>query len=225
MAKSVAVVLAGCGVMDGSEIHEAVSVLIHLDRHGFSYQCFAPDAAQTHVVNHAAGQPAEGEQRNMLTEAARLARGKIKPLSELHARDFSAVVFPGGFGAAKNLCDFAFKGAAYTVRPDVERVVKDFHGARKPIGMCCIAPVIAARVLGKSAGGPGCRVTIGEDPGVAAAITAAGSQHVNAPVSASVIDEPNRLITTPAYMYEVGPAAVFAGIGTMIDSLAAQLTP
>lgn len=215
-----AVVLSGCGVFDGSEIHEAVSVLIHLSSRGAQVQCFAPDRPQMHVINHATGQPASGETRNVLTESARIARGDIKPLTELHAADFDCVIFPGGFGAAKNLCDFATKGAAMTVEPDVARIITEFHAAKKPVGMCCIAPVIGAKVLGTNAGGPGATVTIGDDKDAAAAISSWGSSNAVQPVTNAQIDERNRLITAPAYMYGQAPVhEVFEGIGKMIEGV------
>jgi len=220
----VAVVLSGCGVMDGSEIHEAVGVLMHLSRAGAPYEFFAPDIAQMHVVDHLQGAPAPGETRNVLHEAARIARGNIKPLTQLHARDFDAVFFPGGFGAAKNLCDFATKGAACRVEPQTERVIKEFHAAGKPIGMCCIAPAIAARVLGTGAGGPGCSVTIGDDTGAAKAIADMGSRNIAKPVTEANVDEKNNLITAPAYMYGDAPIhKVFVGIGQMVDQALARI--
>jgi enhancing lycopene biosynthesis protein 2 len=216
----VAVVLSGCGVFDGTEIHEAVCVLVHLSRAGARCDCFAPDADQMHTVNHLTGQPAS-DQRNVLVESARIARGKIAPLDTLDVEAYDAVIFPGGFGAAKNLCDFAQSGADCTVTPSVERVVRAFHKAGKPVGMCCIAPVIAARVLGTAAGGPGCMVTIGNDAGTAAAIAAMGSTNVERPVTRAFTDEPNRLVTAPAYMYDAKPHEVFEGIGAMVDGVLA----
>lgn len=214
----VAVVLSGCGVFDGSEIQEAVSVLLHLSEAGVETRCFAPDIDQAHVVDHLKGEPAQGMTRGVLTESARIARGNIQPLDQLNPADFDAVVFPGGFGAAKNLCSFAFDGAECTVNAEVQRVIKEFHAAEKPIGMCCIAPVLAAKVLGKAGGGPGCEVTIGCDPDAASAIAAMGSTHVEHPVHEAQVDHANRLVTAPAYMY--GDAAiheVHAGIGQMVS--------
>jgi enhancing lycopene biosynthesis protein 2 len=214
---SVAVVLAGSGRADGSEITEAVSCLVHLSRLGASVRCFAPDAAQAGVVNHITGEP-QREQRNMMVEAARIARGEVSPLSTLNPAEFDAIVFPGGFGAAKNLCTFATDGESCTVVPDVERIVKAFHGAGKPIGMCCIAPVIGARVLGRCRGGPGVTVTIGNDEGAAAAVAKMGSRNIVRPVTEAYVDEANRLATSPAYMYgDATPWEVFQGIGEMIE--------
>jgi enhancing lycopene biosynthesis protein 2 len=216
----IALVLAGCGVMDGSEIHEAVSALIHLSRLGAQVQCFAPDKLQMHVIDHVKQQPAPGESRNVLTESARIARGNIKPLSALDPDHFDAVVFPGGFGAAKNLCDFATKGAQMTVDPEVENVIKGFHNLAKPIGLCCIAPVIAAKVLGTQNEGPGCTVTIGNDPQTAKAIQDMGSHHQQQAVTEACIDEKNNLITAPAYMYGDAPIhQVYEGIGRMIEKV------
>jgi enhancing lycopene biosynthesis protein 2 len=214
MAK-VAVVLSGCGVFDGTEIHEAVSVLVHLSRAGATYHCFAPDKPLT-TIDHLKGEPA-GDTRNVLVESARIARGDIRPLTDLAVGDYDAVIFPGGFGAAKNLCDFATSGADCTVDPDVEQVVKAFHDAGKPVGMCCIAPVIAARVLGTRQGGPGVSVTIGADAGAAEAIGQMGSTNITKPVTEAHIDEQANLITAPAYMYgDASPHEVYEGIGDMV---------
>jgi enhancing lycopene biosynthesis protein 2 len=195
MKKKVAVILSGCGVYDGSEIHEAVLTLFFLDRIGVDVSCFAPDKAQMHVINHLTGAPICDQTRNVLVESARIARGKVKPLTELHASEFDAVMVPGGFGAAKNLCNFAVQGADFTVEPDLAAVLKAFHQARKPIGILCIAPVIAAKVLGAS-------VTIGSDSGVAEAIAKVGGVHVNCSVGDIHIDEAHNVISTPAYMYD-----------------------
>lgn len=218
----VALVLSGCGVFDGSEIHEAVSCLVHLSRAGAHVACFAPDITAP-AVNHLTGAP-EPAPRNVLAESARIARGKIAPLSALRAAEFDAAVFPGGFGAAKNLCDFASRGAQCDVNPDVERTIKAFHAAGKPVGMCCIAPVLAAKVLGRAAGGPGVDVTIGDDAGAAAAIAQMGSRNVVKPVTEACADEASALITAPAYMYGDAPVhEVYEGIGRMIEGVLARV--
>ncbi|TVQ29812.1 MAG: isoprenoid biosynthesis protein ElbB [Phycisphaeraceae bacterium] len=216
MAK-VAMVLSGCGVNDGSEIHEAVSMLLHLSRAGAMCEFFAPDIDQTDVIDHRRGKPAPGEQRNVLTESARIARGKIAPLSELNADAYDALFFPGGFGAAKNLCDFASKGADCSVNPDVEKAVRAFRKAEKPIGMCCIAPVIAAKLFGKAAGGDGCSLTVGGRTDASAAVEKMGAAHVEKPVGEAVVDEKNLLVTTPAYMCDAKVHEVYDGIGAMVS--------
>lgn len=221
--KRVAVVLAGSGRADGSEIHESVSVLTHLNRHAIAYQCFAPDKPQAEVVNHVTGKAEVGQTRNQMVEAARIARGEIKPIATLNAEDFDAIVFPGGFGAAKNLCTFAKDGANCTVDADVARVIRAFHAAGKPIGLACIAPVIAAKVLGIGGGGPGCEVTIGSDAGTASAISAMGAKNIDKDVTQAHVDAKNRIVTTPAYMCDTGPWGVYQGVGAMIDELAAML--
>lgn len=217
MAK-VAVVLSGCGFLDGSEIHEAVSVLIHLDAHAHEVTCFAPDQSQSFVVNHAT-KAQTGETRNMLAESARISRGKITPLANLKASAFDAIVFPGGFGAAKNLSSFGVHGADCKVLPDVARVVKEFHAARKPMAFCCIAPVIPAKVLGTGQGGPGVSVTLGNDVEVIGAVARMGSTHVAKTVEETHIDVDHRIVSTPAYMYDTSPAQVFHGVGKMILGL------
>jgi enhancing lycopene biosynthesis protein 2 len=167
-----AVILSGCGVYDGSEIHEAVLTLLAIDKAGGSYACFAPDIAQHHVINHLSGQEM-GETRNVLVESARIARGKVKNLNEFDPAQHDAMIFPGGFGAAKNLCSFAFEGPGCKVDPDVEKAVRAMHAAKKPIGALCIAPALMARILGKV------EVTIGNDAGTAEALGSMGAKHCN----------------------------------------------
>ena len=222
MPITAAVVLAGCGRADGAEITEAVSILVHLARHKVAYKCFAPDRPQLHVVNHASGKPAPGESRNCMVEAARISRGEIAPLDSLDASKFETLLFAGGFGVAKNLCDFATAGAAAAIDPDVTRVIKAFHAAAKPIGLCCIAPVLAAQVLGAKSGGPGCEVTIGHDPATAAVIDSWGSRNVPRDVRQAYLDTRNRVVTSPAYMDDAAtPYDVFTGIGEMVDGVVA----
>ncbi|NP_001120061.1 uncharacterized protein LOC100145051 [Xenopus tropicalis] len=156
MAKKVAVILAGCGVYDGSEIHESSAVYVHLSRAGAQTEFFAPNTDQMHVVSHTKGQPTK-ETRNVLEESARIARGNIKDLKDLDVSEYDAVIIPGGFGVAKNLSTWAVKGKDCSVAKEVEAVIKGFHGAKKPIGLCCISPVLAAKLF------PGCELTVGCD--------------------------------------------------------------
>lgn len=213
MAKAkFAVILSGCGVYDGTEIHEAVLTLLAIDRAGASYQCFAPDMAQMHVINHLTGAPSN-ESRNVLVEAARIARGAILPLSELNVADFDAVVLPGGFGAAKNLCTFAVAGADCTVEPEVERVIKAAHAAGLPIGALCIAPALVAKVLGEVT------VTIGSEAGPAQAIAAIGATHVITTHGQTVIDAANKVVTTPCYMLDASISQIADGANAVIGDL------
>lgn len=207
-----AVILSGCGVFDGSEIREAVSVLIHLARAGAETRVFAPDI-KAPAVNHLTGRP-EPAERGVLAESARIARGEITALTKLDAREFDVLVLPGGFGAAKNLCDFATKGADCAVQPEVVRVFNDFHKARKPIALCCIAPVIAARLLGKAGG---CALTVGGPSEASKAVEQMGCRHVPAGATGAVVDEKNLLVTTPAYMCDAPLHEIHEGIGAMID--------
>jgi len=195
MKKKIGVVLSGCGVYDGSEIHEAVLTLLAIDRNGAEAVCMAPDM-ELAEVNHLAGQPT-GATRNVLIESARIARGNITDIAKISVADLEAIIFPGGFGAAKNLCDFALQGAAATVQPEVARLIKEMASAKKPVGAICIAPALIAAVLGKEYAP---EVTIGNDAGTASAIEATGSVHRNCPVREFVIDSKNRIVTTPAYM-------------------------
>ncbi len=212
----VAVVLAGCGVYDGAEINEAVLTLLCLEQQGASYQCFAPDMQQMHVINHLTGEPAEGESRNVLVEAARIARGNIKPLTEADAADFDALLVPGGFGAAKNLSNFAVAGAEMVIQPDFLRLGRAFHEAGKPIGLICIAPVMAAAITGE-----GTRCTIGNDADTAAAINAMGGEHLECPVSEARVDKAHKMVTTPAYMLAGSVSEAYSGISECVKEVLA----
>lgn len=212
--KKIAVVLSGCGHLDGAEITEAVSLLIALHQNGAQVQCFAPDM-KFPVVDPLKKTPTS-EERNVLTEAARIARGNIKNLTELHSRDFDAIAFPGGFGAAKNLCSWASAGAKCDVHPEAKRVILDFYEQSKPIGAICIAPALIAKVLGKHS----VNVTIGNDRETAKEIEKTGAHHVDCPVQDYVSDREHKLVTTPAYMYDdAKPHEVFQGISAMVQEL------
>ncbi len=220
MAK-VGVVLSGCGVYDGSEIHEAVITLLALDRAGAEAICMAPDVPQMHVVNHLTGEVAAGETRNVLVEAARIARGKILDIKEVKAADLDALILPGGFGAAKNLCDFAVKGADCSVNPEVARLVREVVAAKKPLAAVCIAPALISRILGGDQLAP--RLTIGTDPGTAGALEKMGSVHVACPVTETVIDQKNKLITSPAYMLAGRISEAATGIEKTVKELLAMI--
>lgn len=214
MAKKIAVVLSGCGHKDGAEITESVSSLIAISETGSTYEVFAPD--QVFAVNNPITAKPTGESRNLLTEAARIARGHIHPLNELKAKDFDALVLPGGFGVALNLCSWAQDGAKCKVNPEVERVLKDFFKSQKPIGAICIAPALVARVLGPE----GVTLTIGKDPDTAAEIGKTGAHHEDCAVDDFVTDRENRIVSTPAYMYgEARPHEVFTGVRKAIREL------
>jgi len=210
----VGVVLSGCGVFDGAEIHEAALTLFFLDRAGFEIICMAPNVDQMDVVNHIKGE-AMGEKRNVLVESSRIARGVIQDIQDVKASDLDALVFPGGFGAAKNLCNFAVKGPDCTVNPGVEKLIKEMHTAKKPIGFICIAPVIAAKVLGSF--GP--QLTIGNDKGTAEAIEKMGGKHVVSPVDNAVVDQINKIVTTPAYMLGPTISKVALGIEKVVNEV------
>jgi enhancing lycopene biosynthesis protein 2 len=216
MAAKIGVVLSGCGFMDGAEIQEAVLTLYFLERKGAEIHCFAPDKDQMHVVNHITGEPT-GETRNVLVESARIARGDIKDIKEAKMAELDAIVFPGGFGVAKNLSDFAVKGAECEVDADFSRLLGEALEAKKPVVSICIAPAVTAAALSKM--GKGAKLTIGTDEGTAAAITSLGSTHCDCPVEKAVIDEDNKIISTPAYMLGPGPKGVGAGIEQAIDTL------
>ena len=214
MAKRIGVLLSGCGVFDGAEIHESVLTLLALERAGARAICTAPDMVQTHVINHLTRE-AMDEKRNVLVESARIARGDIIDVKEIKAGDLDALILPGGFGAAKNLSDFAEKGPDSSVHPEVERLLQEMRAASKPIGAICIAPATLTRALAEHAP----LVTIGTDGGTAAAIETMGGRHQNCAVDQICVDQKNKVVTTPAYMLGPGIRDVALGIEKLVDKV------
>jgi len=209
--KNIAVVLSGCRVFDGSEIHEAVLTLLALSKNEISYECFAPDKEQSEVVNHLTRKPTN-ETRNVLVESKRIARGNIKPLAELKAENFAAVIFPGGTGAIKNLSNYAYEGANFAVDKDVEKVILEFHSAGKPIGALCIAPMVIAKIINAE-------VTIGNDKTKASEIKSFGSTHTNKEFNEVAIDEKNRIVTNPCYMVAENIYQVSIGAEATVEAI------
>ncbi len=205
--KKIAVILSGCGYKDGSEITESVSLLIALNKAGAEVSCFAPDI-EIPVIDHITGE-VQPEKRRLLVETGRIARGHVQELAQLKTKDFDALVFPGGFGAAKNLCNWVEKGSQCQVLPDVARLITEFHAESKPIGAICIAPVLIAKVLGQHK----VTLTIGDDAETAAELEKTGAIHEPCPVDDYISDRENKIVSTPAYMFDdARPDKVFEGI-------------
>ncbi len=210
--KKIAVILSGCGHQDGSEIHEATLTLWAIHKNGADFVCFAPDMDQRDVLDHRSGQ-ALPETRNVLVESARIARGNIRPLSGFQADEFDGLIIPGGFGAAKNLCDFAEKGPDMRVLPDVEQAVLAAHKAQKPIGALCIAPVILARLL------PEVTLTTGQPGAAAESIEVMGAKHENTQAGQISIDKTYKVVTTPCYMLDSRIDEIAQGIDSLVKTL------
>ncbi len=213
--KNVAVILSGCGVFDGAEIHESVLTMLALEEQKANFQCFAPDKAQHHVINHLTGDEMP-ESRNILVESARIARGNVKPATELNAEDYDALIFPGGFGAAKNLCDFAIKGKDCEVEADTLKAAQSFVEAQKPIGFVCIAPAMIPKIVGSDI-----QLTIGNDEETAKQINAMGGKHINCNVNHIIIDETHKVVSTPAYMLAENLSQAAEGIRKLVSQVLA----
>lgn len=211
MMKKIGVVLSGCGVYDGSEIHESVITLLALARRGAEVICFAPDKNQVDVVNHLTGE-AMPETRNVLIEAARIARGDIHPLARANAAELDALIVPGGFGAAKNLSTFAAQGSECLIDRDLSELAQAMYSAGKPLGFICIAPAMLPKIFDFPL-----RLTIGTDIDTAEVIEDMGGEHVPCPVDDIVVDEDNKIVTTPAYMLAQNIAEAAAGIEKLVD--------
>jgi enhancing lycopene biosynthesis protein 2 len=214
--KKFAIVLSGCGVFDGAEIHEATLTMLAIMKQGATYEVFAPDIQQHHVLNHLTGEEMK-EKRNVLIESARIARGKIKDLKNYDPNNFDALIFPGGFGVAKNLCDFALKGANCSINPDVEKAILKTAGKNKPIGALCISPVIFAKIFGNV------EVTIGNDKGTAEAIEKMGSTHVKTTHGEVIVDEKNNLFTTPCYMLDANIVQIEEGAENIVKAMIGRM--
>lgn len=215
MSKRVALVLAGCGHLDGSEIREAISSLLALDQADAQVTIFAPKMTQKDVMNHY-DQKAVEQERNVFEEASRLARGDIHDLAELTVESFDALMIPGGFGVAKNLCSFAFDGSNCQVLPEAESVIQEFYAQKKPIGAVCIAPALVAKVLGDH----GITLTIGKHPETAKEIEKTGAIHSNCEVTEICVDEGHKIVTSPAYMYNNADLKdVFTGVSNCVQKL------
>ena len=208
--KKVAVILAGCGVFDGAEIFESTLTLLHLEKQNAQALCFAPDINQHHVIDHRTGEPTE-EVRNVLTEASRINRGQVAPLSELNPDEFDAVIVPGGFGVAKNLSDFAFSGSDCSVYAPFAELLRQFHEQKKPIGMLCIAPTLIPEILGK-----GISCTIGHDAATSGEINNMGGIHISCNVDDIITDHEHKVVTTPAYMEAGSISEAEAGISKLV---------
>jgi enhancing lycopene biosynthesis protein 2 len=210
--KKFAVILAGSGVFDGSEIHEVTLTLLAIQQAGGEYQCFAPDIMQHHVLDHITGNEMD-EKRNVLIESARIARGKVKNIKEFDAADFDVLMIPGGFGVAKNLCDFAFKGSDCSVNREVAHTIKTMHEARKPIGALCVSPVLVSKVLGDI------KLTLGQDEATIKQVEKMGSRHVKTTHGEVIIDEKNKVFTTPCYMLDANIGEIWEGASNIVRAI------
>jgi enhancing lycopene biosynthesis protein 2 len=216
MNKKFAIIIGGAGHRDGSEIQETVMTMLAIEQHDSTYELFAPDRDQYHVINHLTGEEM-AESRNLLVEAARIARGNIRSLDDFSITNFDAVIFPGGFGVAKNFFNYAFKGIKATVDPQIEQVIKEIRAADKPIGALCISPVLLVKVL------ENITVTIGNDDATARDIAAMGGHTVNTSSGEVILDKANKIFTTPAYMLKARLSDIAEGaqnlISVMLDNM------
>ena len=211
--KKAAVILAGCGTMDGSEINETVTLLLALDQHNIEYQAFAPDAYQAEVWNHATGKRVE-ERRNMLVEAARIVRGNILPLTKFNADDFDALFFPGGSGAAKNIFTYAYDGINFKVNEEVEKAILDIHAQGKPIGAMCIAPLMVAKVIGNV------NVTMGSgECRQAKELAMIGCKHTETTHGGVAIDKENKIYSTPCFMLDASLKDVYDCAYNLVEAM------
>lgn len=218
MTPKVAVVLSGCGHLDGAEIHEATLTLLAIHRHKADYMCFAPNRKQHHVINHLTGEEM-AEDRNVLVESARIARGQVKDIADFDEKDFDAIILPGGFGAAKNLSDYAFEGANCMVDQGVASAITSMHSAWKPVGAMCIAPALIARLIA------GANLTIGQDQGTADSLLAMGARHTPTGHGEIVVDKERKIVTTPCYMLDSRVDQIADGADKLVQAVLELVRP
>lgn len=216
--QNIAVILSGCGALDGSEIHESVLTLLALDRAELPYQCLAPNISQSRVVNMADGETQEHAKRNVLEESARIGRGKIKDIALANADEYTAMIFPGGFGAALNLCNFGLSKENYSIQTDVFKFAKAMVEAKKPAGFICIAPVLAPKLYPA-----GIQITIGNDKATAEILEKLGARHIPCAATDCVVDKVHKLVSTPAYMLARSIKEVAPGIDCLVKELSLLL--
>lgn len=211
--KKIAVLLAGCGRMDGSEIHESVLTLLAIKQNNATYQCFSLDLAQDHVTNHLDNSIAS-ESRNMLVESARIARGEVKPLQQLDINEYNGLIIPGGNGTAYNLFDLAKMGKDFTVNPIVSDTCLNFTKAQKPVGFICIAPAMIPKIYGA-----GVELTIGNDDQTVKLLEDLGAIHVECRTDEIHTDLRHKIVTTPAYMLANNIMEAYLGIKRLVDKI------
>lgn len=209
---NIAVILSGCGNKDGAEIHESTLTLLAIHKLGADYQCFAPDITQHHVLNFITDEEMN-ETRNVLVESARIARGDIRNLDSFHASDWDALIIPGGFGVAKNLCDYALKGEITAIDQHVSQAVTSMHSAGKPIGALCIAPILLAKLI------PHVNLTLGGKSGAAQSAEAMGASHQLTSHGEIVVDTKNKVVTTPCYMLDARVDQIAAGAENLVRAI------
>ena len=214
-----AVILAGCGSFDGSEIHETTLGLLAIDEQGGSYDCYAPNQEQGRTLNfytkEVVATKGQAGNRNILEEGGRIARGNIKPISELNIADYDAIIFPGGMGTVYNWCDYAEKGVNCTVLPEIAQAMETAYLSGKWVGAMCIAPVIVAKVLGKY----GVHITIGNDPQTASNVIQMGAIHEERTATQACIDKEHHIATTPCYMLAKSIKEIYAGNTALIKGI------
>lgn len=211
--KNFAIILSGCGQHDGSETHETILTLLAMDKHGINWQGFAPDIINNNITNHFTNEISINDSRNVLVESARLVRGKIKPLSEAKAADFDAIIFPGGMGAVKVLCDWEKNPSNFTFNPEVARLIAEAKNLHKPMGFICIAPMMITKIYNDA------KFTIGNDKNLAQEIAKTGCEHIDCLATDIVVDTKNKLVSTPANMLKPRISDVAEGIDKLVKEL------
>lgn len=215
--KKICVILSGCGVFDGTEIQEAVLTLLYLDRAGVEVSCYAPDIFQQDVVDHITMEAVAEERRNVLVESARIVRGQVKSLLDLNIDDFDALVMPGGVGTEKNLCAPTDDGAGRAIDPEVARVIREAHASGKVIGAMCNTPLLVAQALRDTDSNP--TLTVGTDEQVIAALAAFNAQPLQAEANEVVVDQKNRIVSTPAFMLAEDISQLSYGIKKLVTEV------
>ena len=197
--KNFAIILSGCGGMDGTETHEATCLMLAIKQNGCNYRCFAINENQKYVVH--SGMQQTSEKRNMLAEAGRLDRGITKDFAKLDKNQFDALVFPGGYGTGTSFSDFiecngtsCKKNLNYKVRAEIKNVIQEFHAQGKPVFAGCLATILPNGSL------KGLKIMTDTGRYTEEAIIKNGNKPVVCQAGEICIDEENKIITAPYYL-------------------------
>lgn len=214
---NIGVLLSGNGVYDGAEIQEAVLTLLAIDEMGWNAVCISVDKPQHHVINHLTGEVMD-ESRNMLVEAARIARGQITPIDSISPADIDALVIPGGFGSAKNFTSWAFDGPESTILPEVKLLLVNLVNVGKPIVALCVSPVVVAKAFEGSSIHPTLSLGSASESSpydinsFNEGLRATGAIAQERTIREVLIDPTNRIICAPCYMMDARITEINANI-------------
>ena len=213
--KKTAIILSGCGQVDGSETHETILTILALEQHNLDWEGLAPSGLQTEVYDHYTNTKENISPSSMITEAARLVRGNITIINAVNASDYAAVIIPGGAGVIKNLSNYSTAGINFTIHPELLAFMATIVRLQIPAGFICIAPILIPKLYGNKP-----KLTIGSNVELAAKIVQIGGEHCDCLANDIVIDHAQKIVSTPANMVAKNIVEVYHGIYKLVTQIA-----